>query len=270
MLVKVVAVQSLMGLPLSMAGKIQIFKQRPDFVCLPEYWLIDNTVEDHHRAAVRGPEYTEYLTRLSEELATCLVAGTIVEADGDRLYNTCFVINKGEVLGRYRKRFPLPGERGSGLLPGNESLVLNIEGLRVAPLICGDVFHPELYDELADHKTDIIFVPTVSPHRPVDPISEKKTRDRVYFLDGARRSGAFVVKVCGVGLLFGKPLQGRSLIAAPWGILNQIGYHEEASERILIETLDIDELRDFRRKTEACGRDRPSSSDESVNPGRRS
>jgi len=59
---------------------------------------------------------------------------------------------------------------------------------------------------------------------------------------------AYVVKTCGVGNLFGKPRQGRSLIAAPWGILKRVDYYSEMSPCILTEILDIAELRDFRAK----------------------
>lgn len=260
------ALQARLGQPLSLAGRIQVFKQRPDFVCLPEYWLIDDSTEDHHRAALRGPGFTEYLSGLSEELSTCLIAGTIVEAKDDRLYNTCLVLNRGLLIGRYRKRYPMPGELDHGISPGSENLVVEVDGVRVAVLICSDVFHPELYDELADLGVDLVFVPTASPYRSPDPVSEKKARDQAYFVDGSRRSGAFVVKTCGVGSVFSRQLQGRSLVAAPWGILGQVSYDEEASERALIEILDIEEVRDFRGKIDARRRDgQPASNKPSEN-----
>jgi predicted amidohydrolase len=237
-----------MGRPLSLAEKIHIFKQRPDFVCLPEYWLMDDTVTDHHRAALLHADQTAYLSRLSDELDTTLIAGTTVDPADSQLANTCTVFRSGEVLGRYRKRNLMPGELKVGMVPGKEPLVVDIDGIRVAVLICGDVFTPGFYDQLAQLQVDLIFIPTASPHRERDRKSEKAKRDQAYFVEGAMRSGAFVVKVCGVGSLFGKPLQGRSLIAAPWGILSQVQPEDEATERIMTETFDFDELREFRKK----------------------
>lgn len=248
MLVKIVALQARMGERLTLEEKIHIFKQRPDFVCLPEYYLIDFTVSDYHRAALRQPEFIEYLQRLSEELNTCVVGGTVVEADGGKLYNSAYIIDHGVILGRYRKRYPVPGELAKGISAGSENLVCEIDGVRIGMMICGDVFYPHLYDELRGEKADIVFVPTTSLYRPDDSLSQKKHRDQKYFLSGAARSAAYVVKVCGVGEIFGKPLQGRTLIAAPWGMITQTTMYEETQRRILTTTLNIDEVREFRRR----------------------
>ncbi len=248
MLLKVVAVQARMGRPLSLGEKMHIFKQRADFVCLPEYWLLDESTPDYHRAALRWLDYRSYLVRLSDELGTCIVGGTVVQPDGDRIYNTCFVIDRGNMVGQYRKRFPVPGEIARGITPGERRFVVSIDGIRIATLICGDVFHPELYAELAGDDVDVVFIPTTSPYRPEDSLSQKQERDQKYFVAGAEAAGAYVVKTCGAGSIFGHRLQGRSLIAAPWGVVNRVEPRDEDSVRILTETLDIAELRDFRRR----------------------
>lgn len=248
MLMKVAAVQARMGQRLGFEEKLHIFKQRPDFVCLPEYWLLDGSVPDFQRAALERAEYLSYLGRLSDELTTCLVAGTLVEADGDRLYNTSYVIDRGTILGHYRKRYPVPGEAAKGIAPGAETLILSVDRVKIGVLICGDVFQRHLYEELGREGVDIIFIPTTSPFRPDDSLSQKHERDQRYFVEGAEVSGAYVVKTCGAGSIFGHQLQGRSLIAAPWGIISRVNVQDEGSERILVATLDIDELREFRRR----------------------
>lgn len=255
MLSKVVAVQSRMGDRLDLEKKIHIFKQCPDFVVLPEYSLIDATITDFHRAALQYQENLDYLVRLSDELCICLVAGTVVEPEGERLFNTSFVINNGEILGRYRKRRPVPGELKKGINPGSEKLVLDVDGTRIAVLICGDVFFPELYEDLLSEEVDLIFVPTTSPFRPEDSVSQKHYRDQKYFVEGALSASGYVIKTCAVGEIFGHALQGRSLIAAPWGVLAQVNPLEESKERMLIYTLDVEEIREFRRKFLHRGRD---------------
>jgi predicted amidohydrolase len=248
MLVKVVAVQARLGEALTLEEKLYVFKQRPDFVCLPEYYLLDDTVPDFHRAALHRNKYIDYLKRLSDELSTSLIAGTVVEAEQDRLYNTSYVVDRGDVIGWYRKRNPVPGELARGINPGEGSLVMDIRGVRIGLMICGDVFYDENYREMADQEADLVFIPTTSPFRPADSITRKKTRDQKYFVAGAEISGAYVVKVCGVGKLFGSPLQGRSLIAAPWQILAQTQYFAESDKGMLTATLDLGELREFRAK----------------------
>lgn len=248
MLSKIVCVQARLGERLDLEERIHIFKQRPDFVCLPEYFLVDRSTNDYHRAALAHRENLDYLCRLSDELCICLIAGTIVEPEEDRLFNTCYVIDHGEIVGRYRKRRPVPGELSKGIAPGSENLVLDIDGLRIAVLICGDVFFPDLYGELAAEQVDLVFVPTTSLFRPDDSISQKRFRDQKYFVDGSLLSAGYVAKTCGIGEIFSRPLQGRSLIAAPWGVLAQVGVSDEQRKRMLVYTLDIDELREFRRK----------------------
>lgn len=251
MLVKVVAVQAQMGEKLTLEEKIHIFKQRPDFVCLPEYYQIDASSTDYHRAALRQPEQIEYLQRLSEELNTCVVGGTVVEADAGKLFNTAYVIDRGVLLGKYRKRYPVPGELAKGISAGEVNLIVEVDSVRIGMMICGDVFYPHLYDELRAEQADIIFVPTTSLFRPDDSLSQKKYRDQKYFLSGAAQATSYVVKVCGVGEIFGRPLQGRTLIASPWGMLAQTSMYEESMRRILTATLDIGDLREFRRKMSA-------------------
>jgi predicted amidohydrolase len=248
MLIKIVAVQARMGQRLNLEERIHIFKQRPDFVCLPEYWLFDDTATDFHRAALAAPDQLKYLSGLSDELSTCLIAGTVVEAVDNRLYNTAHILNRGDWLGSYRKRHPVPGELKKGISPGTHATVIDSEGVRLAILICGDVFVPERYEELRDLNVDVVFVPTTSAFRPDDSLSQKNRRDERYFLDGAKSACAYVVKVCGVGSIFGHPLQGRSLICAPWSILKQVEARSEQGKQLITITLDIEEVRDFRRK----------------------
>ena len=248
MLVKVVAVQARMGQKLSLAEKIHIFKEQPDFVCLPEYSLMDSSISDYHRAALLYREHLDYLLHLSDELRTCLIAGTIVEPEEDRLYNSCYVMNRGLILGRYRKRHPVAGEQRKGISSGDRNLVVEVNGVKVGLMICGDVFYPHMYGELGQAGADLIFVPTTSAYRPDDTISRKKDRDNTYFQSGAGAAGAYVVKVCSVGRIFDTELHGRSLIAAPWGMLRRVDFSAESQPRILSEILDVDELREFRRK----------------------
>jgi predicted amidohydrolase len=248
MLVKIVAVQAQMGQELSLEEKLYIFKQRPDLVCLPEYYLLGDDVKDFYRAALKRNSYLEYLQRLSDELSTCLIAGTMVEAENDRLYNTAYVIDRGEIIGWYRKRDPVQGERDKGISPGNTSFVFETRNVKIGLMICGDVFNESNFHDLAMQGVDLIFIPTTSPFRPADSITRKKTRDRKYFVTGAEITGAYVVKVCGVGALFGKPLQGRSLITAPWQILAQTDFGSENRKCVLTATLDVNDIREFRSK----------------------
>jgi predicted amidohydrolase len=248
MLVKVVAVQSLLGRKLSLEEKIHIFRQRPDFVCLSEYCLIDESIRDFVRAAMMAKENLRYLEELSQEFSTILIGGSIVEAEGDSLFNSSYLIARGKIMGRYRKLNPVSGELERGILPGDKIFTTIIDDIKIGILICADALNIGLFEILGQSNVDIIFIPTTSPYRPSESKSEKHKRDNDIYLKGAEISMAYVVKTCAVGNLFGKPRQGRSLIAAPWGIMNRVNYYSEMTPSILTAVLDIEELRDFRDK----------------------
>jgi len=247
-LVKVIAAQIDMGRRLSLEENLLIFKQRPDFLCLPEYFIIDNTMPDFARAALTIKENLDYLKSLSEALSTCLIGGSVVEAQGDSLFNSCYIFNRGDMAGRYRKLNPVGGETNKGILPGDKIFTAVIDDIRIAVLICADALNTAIFERLAEYQVDIIFIPTTSPYRKGESKLVKFKRDNDIYVRGANMSCSYIVKCCGVGTLFGKPLQGRSLITSPWGLLSRIEPHAENSSSIMSMILDIDELRDFRRK----------------------
>ena len=248
MLIKIAAVQTYLGRKLTVEEKLFIFRQRPDFICLPEYCLIDPAATDFARAALSSIEHLKYLRSLSIELSTFLVGGSVVEGDGDSLYNSSYMYNQGIFFGKYRKLNPVDGEIARGILPGDKIFVDEFDGLRLAVLICADALNLHLFELLGEQDVDIVFIPTTSTYRPGESKSEKQKRDREIYWRGSELSGAFVVKTCGAGTLFGKPLQGRSLIAAPWGILERVDIYSEGASAILTSILDIEELREFRSK----------------------
>lgn len=251
MLRKIIIVQCHPGRQLSLEENLMVFKQRPDFVVLPEYYNVDPEQIDLVHNSAQAPQRLDYCQVLADRFGGTLIAGTAIEADGGRFYNTSTVYQQGEVIGHYRKINPTPNERRRGITPGKSAGLFEVDGVRISIMICADVLLPENFSKLAELKPDIIFVPTTSPLRPGEAVKDKYTRDQHIFVDGAGRSGSFVVKCCGVGELWGGQLQGRSLAAAPWGILSRVPPDKEEHPRIMSLVLDIAELREFRKKREA-------------------
>jgi len=225
-----------------------IFKRRPDFILFPEYYNTDSYQSDlAHNVSVSRESFL-YCKTLSDRFEAVVIAGTAIETDGRYFYNTSSVFANGQTVDSYRKVNPIANEMSWGIRAGDEPCLIEIAGVRISILICADVLHQENFVRLAVLKPDIVFVPTTSPLRKNETIKEKFSRDNSIFVAGAQIMGSYIVKGCAVGNLWGHELQGRSLIAAPWGILNRISPDEEDRPRILSATLDIDELREFRRK----------------------
>jgi len=246
MLINVVLCQLKIGAGISLAEKIHIFKRKPDLMCLPEYFLMPENSPDYSLFASRYQANLKHLSRLSNELNTTLIGGTIIEKSGEDKYNTSYVFKQGAKIASYRKCHPTENEKQRGIRPGNRSIVFSVNGIRVGILICADALDKECFKKMKKMNTDIIFIPTVSPLREDDNPSQKAQRDQEIFVEGARTAGAYIVKTCGIGSIFDHQLNGRSLVASPWGILWQISTPHEQLPYIHNMLLDIDELWEFK------------------------
>ena len=205
----------------------------------PEYFWVRPEDHDHLAAAAHFAEDMACLSRLSSEEGWLVVGGTLVEPDGDAHHNACPLFWRGEELARYRKIHLMPGEARHGILPGDRFTIAEALGLRLAPVVCADVLYPDTFAHVAELRPDLIIAPMSSPFRPVDPIEEKDARDREIFVEGALRAGAPIVKACSVGTLFQRPLQGRSLVATPRGILFRTPFEEESARRAWVVEIPV-------------------------------
>ena len=204
---------------------------RIEILVFPEYYWVRPEDTDHHQAAAHAEEDLTFLAALSRENPWVIVGGTVVESRGDQYHNACPVFFGGEELGRYRKIHLMPGEARHGLTPGEDFVIIEALGLRLAPVICADVLYPDTFDQVASLEPDLILAPMSSPHRPDDPPQDKDARDREIFLKGAAYARAPIVKAGATGHLFGRPLQGRSLVATPSDILFRTPFEEESERR---------------------------------------
>jgi predicted amidohydrolase len=212
----------------------------PDLIVLPEYFWVRPEDKDANEASRHYDEDRETLAAVSRELDAVWIGGTLVEPGGDgRLYNTALVYDQGRTALSYRKRRLMPGEAAGGIHPGSTPAVADIRGVRLGLLICADVFEPASYADLAAHRPHVIGVPTNSPYRPDDRIEDKLQRDETWFAAGARRSGAWVLKACTVGKVFGRPVQGRSLIAGPEGVLVRVPPEKELEPQLLTARISL-------------------------------
>lgn len=162
-----------------------------------------------------------------------LIPGSIMEQRGEKIYNTCPVINPdGDVIARYRKQF-LWGPYEDKFTPGNDFVVFDVPDVgRFGISICYDMWFQETLRTMAWMGAEVILHPTLT-----------STIDRGVEHCMVRASGAmyqcyfFDVNVAG-------PLGvGESLIAGPGGeVLHQAGKGRE----IIPLRLDLDYVRDVR------------------------
>lgn len=99
-------------------------------------------------AEEEGGETLGVLSEVSKETGVAIVAGSIIEKDEDKLYNTAFVVTERGITGRYRKNhlFSYSNIReGDVFTPGGAPAVVELCGMRAGITICYDLRFPELF-----------------------------------------------------------------------------------------------------------------------------
>jgi predicted amidohydrolase len=92
-----------------------------------------------------------------------LVVWPRLEYDADRgIRNTAILVDRsGDVLGRYDKMFPTPGELEKGVIPGTGVPVFETDFGRVGMLICFDLNFPEVAEMLKRGRPDVVVFPSM-------------------------------------------------------------------------------------------------------------
>jgi deaminated glutathione amidase len=182
-----------------------------------------------HAEPLPGPAERRF-QQLAERHEIWLLSGSIMERDGDRLFNTSSVMAPdGRIVGRYRKIFPFrPYEEG--VAAGDRFLVFDVPHVgRFGVSICYDMWFPETSRSLAALGAEVILHPSMTT-----------TIDRDAELAIARATSAmnqcFVVDINGVG----DGGNGRSIITAPTG---EVLYEAGTAEELIPLEIDIDRAR---------------------------
>jgi len=130
-----------------------------DLLVFPECFLQGYLVTDQHlrREAleIRSPGFRSVLRELAG-LHQTLVVGMIERADAC-YYNTAAVINRGRLVGRYRKTFLTGGE--SALTAGDGYPVFDCAGTRFGINICYDTQFPQAAAAVAAGGARVLLVP---------------------------------------------------------------------------------------------------------------
>jgi 5-aminopentanamidase len=126
-----------------------------DILCLPECFLTgyfrDPIEAAENSISLNSPLFESILGDLSG-FEPLLIVG-LIERDKAGLFNAAVVIEKGRLLGRYRKRHLLE----PAFQPGTESPIFERNGLKFGINICYDANFPDGAQELREHGAALIF-----------------------------------------------------------------------------------------------------------------
>jgi len=136
-----------------------------DCVTLPEYAF--GTFREWATSKQDIDELTERVQKgigdLAKKHKVPIVAGSMpYQTKQNQWRNRCFVFSEeGKILGFYDKHYPFRAEKKLGLEPGTERPIFRIKKLRMAVLICSDLWYHDLVSQIAP-QIDFLTVPTMT------------------------------------------------------------------------------------------------------------
>jgi predicted amidohydrolase len=195
---------------------------------LPEMWSTGYAYKELNELALRTPEVVEELARLSQEHGM-VVVGSLPEPHGEKVYNTAYVMDRGGLVGKYRKihLFSMMGEDRS--LDGGDSwLVVDTHLGRIGVFICYDLRFPELARRLAVEGAEILVVPAEWP-------KPREEHWRTLLQARAIENQLFVVAANCCGIQGKLDFFGGSLIIGPKGELLAEGGQEQGEPTAILD-----------------------------------
>lgn len=230
------------------------------FVVLPELFASLGSGRAMRAAAepLAGPT-VEWATDVARRHGIWLVAGSFVERDGDRLYNTSpLIAPSGELAAAYRKihLFDVDVE-GAGthesdvFAPGEHVVTVAIDEVTIGFTTCYDLRFPELFRMLALRDATLVSMPSAFTAATGPPHWEPLVRAR------AIENQVFVVAPdqCGTSP-DGIARHGHSLIVDPWGRVLAEGNDDEG---VVVAELDLTEVDRARRSIPSLANRRPTT-----------
>ncbi len=185
-------------------------------LCFPEGflqgYLTDEAPARRNALDLASPAFDVLLNRLPKT-GPMIVMG-LIEVEQGRLFNTAIVVDRGTVIGRYRKVHLLGGEQIFDA--GSDSHVFEIAGLRFGINICYDTNFPEAARKVADLGASLIVCPANNMHRRRTAEALKEVHNSVRG-ERCRETGLWLVSADVTGERDGRISWGPTAVLNPAG-----------------------------------------------------
>ena len=221
----------------------------PDLIVLPEFFNTGVSSVEFKKLAERDDDSPtiKFLAEIAKEHNTYILAGSIVEKDGDKLYNTSRLLDRrGETIAKYRKIHlfdSFGGTEHEYISYGKDYTVAQTDFGKIGLATCFDIRFPLHFTELIKRGAEIIILPAawVKPHEKLAMGTENwKVLNRARAVDNI--SYFISSGLCGK-IDSTKGLSGHSMIVDPAGkVLADAGEDEGIASAIL----DMNIVREMR------------------------
>jgi predicted amidohydrolase len=185
-------------------------------LCFPEGflqgYLTDETPARRNALDLTSPAFDAVLNRLPKT-GPMIVMG-LIEVEKRRLFNTAIVVDRGTVIGRYRKVHLLASEQIFDA--GGDNHVFEIAGLRFGINICYDTNFPEAARKVANLGASLIVCPANNMLQRKTAEAHKDVHNSVRG-ERCRETGLWLVSADVTGERDGRISWGPTAVLNPTG-----------------------------------------------------
>jgi omega-amidase len=212
---------------------------KPIFIALPEYFSVPNNMERFTSAKEicreTYKETSNFLIAVSKEIDAYIMGGTMLEEEGNKIFNVSTLWRNGDLIGKYRKRNPIKAELDAGVSPGRKPVVIDTEYCKVGMLVCADMFSPPTIRDIVELGAELVFLPVAAmgthPTVKGHPLTFKL----------ASENGIYLVKI---GNVSSNARGGRSAFITPWGVEQEVS--DAIEDSVLTKDFNMEELKKYR------------------------
>jgi len=226
-----------------------------DLVVLPENALCFDATR-YLQVAQHADDYLAQCQALAREFGCALIVGSMpwlqrpdgTPTDG-RCRTACMALDRtGSVVGRYDKIHLFDVDVGDAhgsyresesFEPGNQSVVVELAGVRIGLSICYDLRFPHLFQALRRQGAELIVVPAAFTHKTGEAHWESLLRARAIenqcYVVGPNQGGRHSTS---------RETWGHSMIVSPWG---EIMAHTGLGPDLICAQADLERLAQIRR-----------------------
>lgn len=222
-------------------NKIKNIKLNTDIIVLPEMWNTSFNFETiNEDADDNGHPTITMLSDIAKQNSVNIVAGSIADKEGNKIYNRAYVINRdGNTIHTYEKvHLVHHTPENKYITAGNNISCFEIDGIKCAVILCYDLRFPEIARKLALEGAKIIFVVA------------QWFESRIHhwnILNKARalENQLYIVAANRIGKEYKAVFPGQSMIIDPWG--NEVDKLDN-KEGILSVDIDLELINRVRQK----------------------
>lgn len=218
----------------------QAMKENPDVLVLPETWNTGFFPREglEQMCDQDGQQTKEIVGALAKKHCVNIVAGSVSNLRGGKVYNTAMVFDRtGELIATYDKTHLFtPMREEDFYTPGDRLCRFTLDGVACGIVICYDLRFPELIRSLCVPGLDMLFVVSQWPKERISHLQSLAAARAI-------ENQMFVVCCNSCGKAGDMVYGGNSALIDPWGKALALAGE---SEQILSAELDLGILQQIR------------------------